>query len=155
MIIYTNRTKIPFQIDECDFEKVSAQSWRIGSKGYPETDVVTIENDLRKSRVKRLHLFILGRAPIGLQWDHRNRDKLDNRRENLRAVTPLINYRNRGVRADNKSGIRGVTWDSKNNLWLTEIVDKGERIFLGRFASLEEAKLVRKEAENVFWRSEQ
>jgi hypothetical protein len=35
MILYTQKWKVPFQIDEADLEVVSRYGWHIGSGGYP------------------------------------------------------------------------------------------------------------------------
>lgn len=49
-----------------------------------------------KPRTVRMHTDVLGDPPDGLQTDHRNRDRLDNRRENLRHVSHRENMLNRG-----------------------------------------------------------
>jgi hypothetical protein len=52
----------------------------------------------------RLHQFVLGRRPP-LVIDHRSRNRLDNRRRNLRHVTPAVNRLNHTRR---RAGWRGV-----------------------------------------------
>lgn len=49
--------------------------------------------------------------------DHRNRNKLDNRRENLRLTDKRGNALNSKLRADNCLGIKGVRWNSINKKW--------------------------------------
>lgn len=44
--------------------------------------------------LKKLHHNIVGKPPKGLVTDHINRDRLDNRRENLRFITNAENIRN-------------------------------------------------------------
>ncbi|MCC6776684.1 MAG: HNH endonuclease [Hyphomicrobiales bacterium] len=71
--------------------------------------------------------------------DHRNLDKKDNRWSNLRAATRSGNMANTGARADNTSGLKGVTWDKHRNKWLAQIRVNGKNKFLGRFECLEAA----------------
>jgi hypothetical protein len=52
----------------------------------------------------RMHTLLLGVLGV----DHANRDRLDNRRKNLRAATPSQNVMNTGKRRNNTSGYKGV-----------------------------------------------
>ena len=47
----------------------------------------------------------------------------------------------------NKSGIRGVSWNSKREKWVAQIVFKGKNYNLGRYDKKEDAAAARKEAE--------
>lgn len=58
---------------------------------------------------------------------------LDNRHSNLRFATYSENSANQGLRKDNTSGYKGVTWSKYMNLWTTRITVRGEHIFLGYF----------------------
>ena len=73
-------------VDGADFAQIIKHRWYL-SGGYP---VARIEG-----RTVHLHVFLLGRAPAGFHIDHINRNKLDNRRANLRVVTAAENIRNR------------------------------------------------------------
>lgn len=83
-------------------------------------------------------LFVYGEWPSG-QIDHKNRDRLDNRISNLRVATPSQNQANKGMRSDNTSAVKGVTWDAEKKKWISAIHVDGKRKFLGRFDKLEDA----------------
>jgi hypothetical protein len=76
-----------------------------------------------------------------LEIDHINRDKLDNRRVNLRVVTPSANNRNRMTfSAFNTSNYKGVSWEKNKNKWRAQIrLPNGKSKYLGLFTSEEEA----------------
>lgn len=51
------------------------------------------------------------------------------------------------LRIDNKSGIKGVTWDSNRNKWIAQIRFRGKKYYLGRYEDKEDAAKARMEAE--------
>jgi hypothetical protein len=77
-------------VDAADYERVSQQRWYWDGR-YPYTSLPTGK---RSSKRVRLHIFLLGDPPAGLYTDHINRDTLDNRRSNLRWLTPRESIRN-------------------------------------------------------------
>ena len=80
------------------------------------------------------------------QIDHINRDRSDNRIENLREVSAQCNQRNSRQRKS-ISGIKGVGWDNCNKKWLVNIKINGVLINLGRYDSMLEAACHRLAAE--------
>lgn len=147
VILYTNKRRVPFQIDAADYRAVSRYRWHIEGNGYPQT---TLGTSVDKRSIY-LHAFLMGRAPDGLQWDHINRDKLDNRRRNLRSVTASANQHNKGLSRNNTSGAKGVGWDITKRKWHACIGIAGRLKNLGRFDTLEEAVAARLAAEATFW----
>lgn len=62
-----------------------------------------------------------GEIPKGMEIDHINGVKHDNRIENLRCVDRWINCKNASMRSDNKSGQTGVSFSKAKNLWMVRI----------------------------------
>lgn len=73
--------------------------------------------------------------------DHINRDKLDNRAVNLRACTRSTNTLNVGLRSDNTSGVKGVSFKKESGKWLVHY--KGKHV--GYYTTFEEAVEARHE----------
>jgi hypothetical protein len=144
MVLFTKKGQ-SFQIDDCDFEKVSHLNWYTNPFGY----ITTRKND----STIFLHIFLFGYAAKGLEWDHLNRDKTDNRKENLRQVTHVVNQRNHNTRRDSKSGIRGVIQTSKYR-WLARIGVSSVYIYLGYYNTKEEAIKARLAGEKKYWGTE-
>ena len=72
--------------------------------------------------------------------------------ENCRWVNKQTQARNQRVRVTNKSGVTGVYYRSDQQKYRTTINDnKGKRINLGQYQTLEEATKVRQEAELKYW----
>lgn len=96
-------------MDDQDFERLSAFRWearwshrdvyyaaRYGRKGIDPVSTVL------------MHHEIIGRPPRGMVTDHINDNGMDNRRENLRHITPAENRRRSRLNVNNKTGYRGV-----------------------------------------------
>jgi hypothetical protein len=80
-----------------------------------------------------MHRLILGLSPgDGLCADHINRNKLDNRRSNLRIVPPTANTQNM-VRHGGTSPYRGVHWAKAERRWRAQISKNGKGIALGYY----------------------
>jgi len=91
-----------------------------------------------KSSAQSLHRLIMGN-PAGFLVDHINGNTLDNRRTNLRLATKGQNQTNSRMRANNKSGYRGVHWRPDTRKWCSQIKSNGVVRTLGSFATVEAA----------------
>lgn len=90
-----------------------------------------------------------GEWPTGI-IDHADRDKRNNRIENLRIATKAQNMHNSGVAKNNTSGVRGVVM--KSGKWVAEIKHLGRNIHIGRFDTIEAAAKARRSAEITYWK---
>lgn len=79
-----------------------------------------------------MHRWIVD-APAGMQVDHINRDKLCNRRANLRIASRSQNKANSGPLANNTSGYVGVTWHGRARKWMAQTKVEKRHIYLGLF----------------------
>ncbi len=119
--------------DKDDIEIVSQYKWKLDGGGYCRCTVLK----------KMLHNFLTGNDMV----DHINRNKLDNRRCNLRKVNKSENAMNSKVYCTSKTGIKGVRWYKAYKKWSANIMVNYKTIFLGYFNDIEDAKKARYEAE--------
>jgi len=94
-----------------------------------------------------MHWLILDDLKKGERRDHRNRNGLDNRRDNLRVATASQNAHNTGLWAHNKSGYKGVGYNKNARKWKARITVRKNVIHIGYFNSAIEASGARKKAE--------
>lgn len=140
-IIDNNNNSILIDIE--DYEKVSQFYWYADKKGYAVTTI--------NGKVVKLHRFIMEVFENKVQVDHINHCKLDNRKCNLRIVNNSQNQMNSSLKSNNKSGVTGVTWHKRDEVWEANITVEGKRIYLGRFNKFEDAVKARKEAEEKYY----
>lgn len=104
---------------------------------------VRIHIDKKLYRAHRLAwLYIHGEFPPN-QIDHINRQRSDNRIENLRPSTQRENNQNQSKPRSNTSGVVGVHWYKRIGKWQAYIMLNKRNIHLGYFDSLEEAAAAR------------
>ena len=128
-------------VDRDVAEKIQNRKWCL-SEGYPASRI--------GGELIRLHDVVMALSheekPEGCYVDHINQDKLDNRRCNLRFVTPAENTKNIPLSTLNTSGYVGVSLTKKGRYRAYITADK-RRIELGTYDTLKEAASARREAE--------
>lgn len=72
--------------------------------------------------------------------DHINGNTLDNRICNLRTASKSTNGMNRRRQENNKSGVKGVYFDTSKGKWVAQLTAGGKRLLMRRFNKLEDAK---------------
>lgn len=143
-------------IDSRDIDWVSQNPWCV--RVNPAENFYACRGIWVKGRPRFVHLHRevfskhKGEIPPSLEIDHINQDSLDNRLENLRAVTRSENNRNRRCRKNKPSGLpKGVFLArSRLNPFKSQIVLKdGKTLHLGVFPTVElaEAAFNKKHAE--------
>lgn len=116
-------------IDEVD-SHLAGLSWHRAQDGY------AAHTPRRGAANLLMHRLVL-EAPPGTRTDHINRNRLDNRRSNLRIVSHCENAWNCGITRNNKSGFKGVYFaDGK---WRGQIMARGRQFRLGKFETPEAA----------------
>jgi len=99
---------------------------------------------------RMIFLYHHGYLTSGMELDHIDGNPRNNRIENLREVTKSQNIQNSKIRSDNKSGVKGVSWDKSHSKWKAEMRMKGKMKHLGRYTTLEEAEAVAIAARNEY-----
>ena len=120
--------------DDEDYEYLMKWKWHAATGGqYAARDGRS--SDRRHGGMIYMHRAVAERMGLkpAATIDHRNGNKLDNRRSNLRPATQSEQEGNCRLRADNRSGYRGVTWDKQTGRWRAQIGIGGRHICLKRF----------------------
>ena len=68
-----------------------------------------------------------GPIPDGMQIDHICRVTLCVNPDHLRVVTNKQNHENIVAHADSRSGVRGVSWNKRQNKWEVQVGHNGQR----------------------------
>lgn len=117
-------------VDDEDYEMLSKYKWSMSSVGgYAKTN---IKRDGKYTTIN-LHTLLMG---VG--YDHKDRNGLNDQRSNLRKATRSQNGANRKLNVNNKYGYKGVSL-KHNGLWHAEIRVNGKLLNLGNFTEITEA----------------
>ncbi len=119
-------------IDAADAATADLYTWYTIPAGETAYAATTIRDADGVSKRIYLHRHLLS-ATSGFEVDHRNGDGLDNRRANIRLATQAENRRNKGRSAQNKSGLKGASWNENAGKWEANIRFSGKRQYLGLF----------------------
>ena len=90
-------------------------------------------------------LYMTGEIPQII--DHINLDKHDNKWGNLRAATVSLNGANRERPKNNKSGVKGVLYNPRDDRWIAKLKVGKRNVYLGQYREFNDA--VRSQAEGA------
>lgn len=95
-------------VDVEDVELVAGVRWYVSWNGYATNRSKTNG----KNTNLRAHRVIMD-APLGMDVDHINHNKLDNRKSNLRVCT-------RSENLSNRTGVKGYYYAKSRNRWVVD-----------------------------------
>lgn len=123
-------------VDDEDFEWLNQYRWLTYAtrSGY-EYALTTIKS-------KRVYMHRLIAGVDGLVVDHINGHTLDNRRENLRAVTAAENSRNQHSCRPSNTGVKGVYARRDGRYMAKSCAGGSGRTYLGLYPTLKQAAAV-------------
>lgn len=133
-----------FIFDGEDLELVRSYRWYM-SNGYP----VTRSNGGKYRKLTRL-MFGIADEP-DMDVDHIDGDPGNERRSNLRLSGHRKNMWNTKLRKGNKSGYKGVSFDSEKQKFQAQIVENKNYHFLGYYHNPEEAARAYDEAARLYF----
>lgn len=148
---YTDKGE-EFWFDLEDYDKIKDYCWYY-CQGYLRSNIYDDINKKQSHIV--LHRLVMG-FPDGKEVDHivhpdKYGNKFDNRKSNLRIVNKSENQMNKSMQQNNKSGVVGVSWHSRDNCWSVSIGYYGKDIYIGSYYNFEDAVNARRDAENKYF----
>lgn len=116
-------------VDAEDFERLNKWVWYLHGEYAARFE---------KGQVIFMHRVIM-EPPEGMVVDHKNRNKMDNTRENLRVCTKQENCCNRSKKRGSSSWFMGVSYCKWTKKWDARIAVHGKRVRLGLYQDDAEA----------------
>ena len=105
----------------CDIDKPVGT---VEKKGY-----LSFRMDYRFLKVHRVvWVMFNGPIPEGMQIDHIDGDRANNKIENLRVCYQSSNQHNRKLNSNSSSGVKGLRWHKRDRLWVARVQTRGDRI---------------------------
>jgi hypothetical protein len=155
------------EILETFYIKNNELYWKIDKKNHPIKDTKAGSIDLdgylwvrfnnKNHRIHRLMYQIYNNIEVlnqEMKIDHKDRNKLNNSKDNLQLVTCFENSHNLSKHPKNTSGYIGVSWEERAKAWRVSIRVEGTKHFLGNYtdhvkaAEAYDVAAIRRDAKN-------
>lgn len=132
-------TKAVSTVDLEDFEYLDAMTWNLHTGGY------AVRNQ-KGDGTRFMHRLIIERSlnrRLNIhEWvDHKDHNKLNCRRTNLRLCNASTNGANMLRPGHNRSGYKGVSWSTQHRQWVAQTKINQQSVFIGLFHDPEQAAL--------------
>lgn len=142
---WSSNTNEEFYFDLEDYEKIKDICWNVH---YTHQRYKKLEGvDMNTGKIVSF-LSVIGCK----NYDHKDRNTLNNRKENLRKCTQSQNSRNHSLPINNTSGVIGVGWHKRKGQWQVRIYDReNHRKTIGYFDDKKDAIRARLLAEIEYY----
>jgi hypothetical protein len=114
-------------VDDDDYDYLIKFNWFLNNTGYAS------RNSPRGSGKRKqimMHRVIMC-TPDELVCDHKDGDKLNNQKQNLRNCSYSDNSRNMKKHSNASSEYKGVSWHKATSMWQSQIEVNGRNLYLG------------------------
>lgn len=121
-------------VDDEDYERAFPHNWNLDAKGYPRAHI--------NGKAFKIHRFILRLPPQRPLCDHKDRNPLNNQKDNLRICTHSQNGANqeKNTTIKSTSSFKGVCRVKGTTSWEARIRDENhDQISIGLFITEEAA----------------
>lgn len=126
-------------LSKCKYKDGRIMKHCIHNQGYYKVQF-RINKQAKTFLVHRLLAITFIPNPNNYKFvDHKNRDRKDNRLENLNWVTHEMNNQNQSKSKRNTSGYKQIYWLTKNQRWCVEIKRNKKYVCNNTFKKLEDA----------------
>lgn len=141
---WTTNTNLEFYFDLKNFNKIKDYCWTSQKHKNAMRLVATDKNTGKQVKMHQVLGFT--------NYDHADRNELNNLESNLRPCTKSQNAQNLSVSVRNKSGVIGVWWMKKYCVWGANIQVNNKRYHLGSFIDKKDAIVARLKAEKEYYK---
>ena len=147
---YTSNTRVTLAaergiiVDEQDMWLIEAYSWYVMPNGYVATALSRLLDPYRRQKIVKLHNAIMGSAINDCVIDHWDRNKLNNKRINLRIVDKSTSLLNRTWVDD------ALNMSLVSGRWRVQVQRDNVIYYAGSYETVEEATHARDELVRQF-----
>lgn len=143
------KSGVEFWFDKEDYDLIKDYNWGTDEKGYIEAIMWdNTDGSQHKIKLSRLVMNVLDNKDFNCQVDHKDRNKSNNMKSNLRICTNQQNNFNKPPYKEDGSKV-GVRLE--RGKWLASITIDGNMIRLGKYDNYDDAVKARIDAEKKYW----
>lgn len=118
-------------VDDADFEYLNKFRWYLSAQGY----AIGGEKTKTRKAFEKMHRFVMNISDPNIKIDHKDGNKLNNQKINLRRATPAQNTHNSKKAAGTKNNYKGTNYLQRIGLWQSRCRMNGLDFFLGHYKS--------------------
>lgn len=138
-------------VDDEDFEYLSQWKWHLTKNGYAQRSKNMGKiNGKVKIKTYKMHKQIMGENLNFPNIDHKDGNKLNNQRSNLRLATFSQNSVNKKPQDNCLSAFKGASLVNRPKKWRARITVNGKTISLGYFYNEAEAAVAYDKASKIY-----